>query len=179
MTPPWIARLELACKESSQRRVAMQLRVAPSTVCMVLKGNYMASTDRIEARVMQFLPEPKDAEWIAALRAECDRTTQAQAAARLGLSEATVSQVLSGTYKAATTRVERRVRGELLGATCECPVMGDVSTRVCQTVQERQLPIPNPQHMQAFFACRGRGAFQRAGVCPHFNGGAKPPSTKE
>lgn len=117
--------------------------------------------------------------WLGALRAECQRTTQAQAAARIGVSETTTSQVLSGTYKANPIRIERRVRGALMGAQCECPVMGDVSTRVCQDVQERQpgkggTGIGNPQHAQAWHACRGSGRFAKAGQCPHFNGaGAK------
>ncbi|HQQ71923.1 MAG TPA: hypothetical protein PLL92_16680, partial [Alicycliphilus sp.] len=106
------------------------------------------------------------ADWLAVLRAACNAGSQGRTAELLGISEATVSQVLSGHYKAATTRIERRVRGELLGATCECRVMGEVSTRVCQDVQERQPPIANPQHAQASLACRGRGAFARAGVCP-------------
>ena len=112
-------------------------------------------------------------DWLAALRQHIGSGSQSRAAELLGISEATVSQVLSGNYKAATTRIERRVRGELLGAVCDCPVMGEVSTRVCQDVQERQPPISNPQHAQAALACRGRGLFSRAGVCPHFNGGGK------
>ena len=120
------------------------------------------------------------AHWLGALRTECDRTSQAQAAQRLGVSGTTVSQVLSGTYAANPIRIERRVRGELMGAQCNCPVMGDVSTRVCQDVQERTpgkhgAGIGNPQHAQAWHACRGSGRFARTGQCPHFNGaGAKP-----
>lgn len=114
-----------------------------------------------------------------ALRAACAATSQEQAADRLGMSAATVSQLLSGTYAAATTRMERRVRGELLGHTCSCPVMGDVSTRVCQDVQERQPPIANPQHAQAWFACRGRGPFTKAGACPQFNGAGQARKAKE
>lgn len=117
-----------------------------------------------------------------ALRALADLaagTSQARAADRIGVSESTLSQVLTGAYKASTARIERRVRGELLGATCECPVMGDVSTRVCQDVQERKPPIANPHYAQAWLACRGRGRFERAGVCPHFNAGGKPAGTPE
>ncbi len=117
--------------------------------------------------------------WLTALQVEVRATNQGRAADRLGLSEATLSQVLSGSYAAATTRIERRVRGTLMGDTCTCPVMGTVSTRVCQDVQERRPPIANPQHAQAWHACRGRGPFTRAGACPHFNGAAKPAATKE
>lgn len=180
MTPAWITRLQAAVAADGQRRVANKLQLSQTTVCLALQGKYMAKTDRIESRVMAVLPAVDEADWITAWRAEAKRTSQAQAADLVGVSEATVSQVFSGTYKAATTRIERRVRGELLGATCECPVMGDVSTRVCQDVQERQPPIANPQHRECFHACRGRGPYARAGACPYFNGGAKPPaSTKE
>lgn len=121
--------------------------------------------------------------WLVTLRAECERTSQAQAATRLGVSGTTVSQVLSGTYAANPVRIERRVRGELLGEQCNCPVMGDVNTRVCQDVQERTpgkhgAGIGNPQHAQAWHACRGNGRFAKAGVCPHFNGAGARPAAK-
>lgn len=179
MTPAWMTRLQAAVGAEGLRKVGNRLDLSKATLSLVLRGKYMAKTDRIASRVLALLPAVNDPDWIAAWRAEAKCTSQAQAAERVGVSEATVSQVFSGTYKAATTRIERRVRGELMGAECECPVMGDVSTRVCQDVQERQPPIANPQHAQAFFACRGRGFYTKAGVCPHFNGGAKPPSQKE
>lgn len=115
-------------------------------------------------------------DWLQALRQRVAATDQVRTAAHIGISEATLSQVLAGKYAAATTRIERRVRGVLLGATCRCPVMGDVSTRVCQDVQERRQPIANPQHAQAWRACRGLGPFERAGRCPHFNQAGKPAS---
>lgn len=179
MTPTWHARLQAAVNADGLRKVGDRLQLSKTTLSLVLRGKYMAKTDQVETRVLAVLPAVDEPDWIAAWRAEAKRTSQAQAAELVGVSEATVSQVFNGAYKAATTRIERRVRGELLGATCECPVMGDVSVRVCQDVQERQPPIANPQHRECFHACRGRGAYARAGACLHFNGGAKPPSTKE
>jgi len=114
--------------------------------------------------------------WLQALAHLVALAGQGTAAERLGISAPTVSQVLSGSYGASTARIERRVRGELLGATCDCPVMGDVSTRVCQEVQERRPPIANPHYAQAWLACRGRGRFAKAGVCPHFNGAGVAPA---
>lgn len=175
MTPAWMARLQAACDAHGMRVVGRTLGRSPTTLSLVLRGKYMASTDRLQQLVATRLPAPQEPDWLAALRADCEATNQELAGDRCGMSPATVSQLLSGTYAAATTRMERRVRGELLGATCACPVMGEVSTRVCQDVQERKPPIANPQHAQAWFACRGRGAFTRAGACPHFNGaGMKP-----
>lgn len=110
------------------------------------------------------------ADWLQALAQLVALYGQGPAAEHLGLSAPTVSQVLSGSYGASTARIERRVRGELMGATCDCRVMGDVSTRVCQDVQERKQPIANPHYAVTWLACRGRGRFTKAGVCPHFNG---------
>lgn len=134
----------------------------------------MADTKNIEARVVERLAELLPP-WLQAMRAEATATGQARLAQRLGISEATVSQVLSGTYKASTLRIERRVRGELLGETCACPVMYDPNLRQCQEVQD----APNvdkfgsPIRMQAWYACRGMGRFAGKGPCPHFNGAAK------
>ena len=175
---PLLATLRDYCRQTSQRRAAALLGYSPATVNQILKGTYMASPNHLLHRVRERIADADN--WVGSLRTECARTTQAQAARRVGISETTCSQILSGTYGANPARIERRVRGELLGAACCCPVMGDVSTRVCQDVQERRpgkdgTGIGNPQHAQAWHACRGSGRFARAGQCPHFNGaGAKP-----
>jgi DNA-binding transcriptional regulator YdaS (Cro superfamily) len=164
------------CSQHSQRAAATLLGYSATTINQVLNGTYAGDSARVLATVRERLVDT----WLAALRAEALRTTQGQVARRVGLGESTVSQVLSGTYKAATVRIERRVRGALMGATCTCPVMGEVNTRVCQDVQERQPGkhgIGNPQHAQAWHACRGSGRHAAAGVCPHFNSGGRKPAT--
>lgn len=170
----WLQTLRDQAAQHGQRATAKALGLNPSTVNRVLKGTYMADTKGIEARVRERISDT----WLGALRAECDRTNQGQAAARLGVSDTTVSQVLTGNYKANTLRIERRVRGELMSAECECPVLGDVNLRVCQDVQERPLrngapQFGNPFYAQAWYACRGSGRFAGKGACPHFNGGRK------
>jgi len=168
----WIDTLRDHAEQHGQRVTGDLLGLSATTVNQVLKGTYMANTAKVEARVRERLTDT----WLGALRAECDRTSQTRAAARIGVSDTTVSQVLSGSYKANTIRIERRVRGELMGAECECPVLGDVSLRVCQDVQERPVGkgapgFGNPHYAQAWYACRGMGRFATA--CPHFNGGRK------
>jgi DNA-binding transcriptional regulator YdaS (Cro superfamily) len=107
--------------------------------------------------------------WLDALRAERARTTQARVATRLGVSEGTVSQVLSGTYQADTSRIERRVRGELMGQEVSCRVLMDISMKLCQDVQERPRGAgSNPSYLQCHAACRGLGRWEDAGPCPHF-----------
>lgn len=180
---PWLQLLADHARLHGQRATAAALGYSPAVINQTLKGSYMANTKHIEQRVNELLAN----NWLHALRSYCNGSTQTNAAARIGVSETTISQVLSGNYKASTQRIERRVRGELMGEQCACPVMGDVSLRVCQDVQERQpgkpgvgLGIGNPQHAQAWHACRGSGRFTKAGACPHFNGGgnrAASPST--
>jgi hypothetical protein len=170
----WLETLRDHANQHGQRATGALLGYDASAINKVLKGTYMADTKQIEARVRERISDT----WLGALRAECERTNQGMAAARIGVSDTTVSQVLTGNYKANTLRIERRVRGELMGAECECPVMGDVSLRVCQDVQERPQGkgtpgIGNPQHAQAWHACRGSGRFAAKGPCSHFNGGRK------
>ncbi|MCW5666495.1 MAG: hypothetical protein KIT35_21905 [Piscinibacter sp.] len=118
--------------------------------------------------------------WLDALRAYVDQVGLDRAGARIGCSAATASQVLSGKYGADTLRIERRVRGELLRETCECPVLLEPTLRTCQDVQDAggYEDIANPLRARAWLACRGRGHFEKAGPCVHFNGAhkaAKPP----
>ena len=109
--------------------------------------------------------------WLLALRAEVARTTQARVAERLGLSEGTVSQVLSGQYKAATQRIERRVRGALMGETVDCPVALEMPMHVCQGIQDRAGGrFGNPVHARAWLCCKGRGEFSGVGPCQHATG---------
>jgi DNA-binding transcriptional regulator YdaS (Cro superfamily) len=112
--------------------------------------------------------------WLTTLRAEVARTSQARVALRLGVSEGTVSQVLSGTYKASTQRIERRVRGVLLGEVVECPVAFEMPLQVCQAIQDRPADkrFGNPVHARAWLCCKGRGEFTNAGPCPHAAGQA-------
>lgn len=92
--------------------------------------------------------------WIDALRAECERTSQARAAKRLGISTSMVSQVLRGLYKADTTQLEERIRGELMAETVTCPVLGEITKRACQDHQRRPLVVINRLRVDIYRACR-------------------------
>lgn len=93
-------------------------------------------------------------DWIEALRAECERTSQAKTAARLGVSSAMVNQVLRGRYRGKTDNLETRVRGELMRATVDCPVLGEISTRQCLDEQSRPFAATNPLRIRLYRACR-------------------------
>lgn len=98
-------------------------------------------------------------EWIDALRAECERTSQTRTAKRLGVSPSMVNQVLGGSYKGNIARLETLVRGELMAETVECPVMGEITKRQCQDAQERPFAATNPMRVAVYKACRSG--------CPH------------
>lgn len=184
----WLELLRRMCAErGSQAKVAEELGLSKTTVSLVLAGKYPARSEAIGAAVLEVYGQSDIARalqaepaWLAALRAEVKRSSQARTANRLGVSEATVSQVLSGNYRANTLRIERRVRGELLGEECDCPVLyGDLPMQVCQEIQEQPASrhFANPTHQQAWYACRGMGRFEAAGPCPFFNCGSnKSPS---
>ena len=71
------------------------------------------------------------ADWIDALRAACDASTQVTVARRIGYSAAVVSQVLKGTYAGDLGRVEGAVRGALMSETVDCPVLGEIRRDAC------------------------------------------------
>ena len=102
----------------------------------------------------------KRSEWIAALAAECARTSQAAAARRLGVSGAMVSQVLKGRYTGRLDRLERRVRGELLQGTAICPVLGRISTKQCEDEQSQPFSTASRLRAAVYRACRDG--------CPNF-----------
>lgn len=98
-------------------------------------------------------------EWLEALRRECRRSSQARAAARIGYSAAVVNQVLKGTYNGDLQRVQLAVEGALLGATVECPVLGEMRRDVCLGHQGREFAATSPLRVRLYHACRNG--------CPH------------
>jgi hypothetical protein len=93
-------------------------------------------------------------DWIAALAAECDKTSQGRTAQRLGISSAAVNQVLGASYKGRLDRVEARVRGELMRETVACPVLGELSRRDCLDHQGRKFSAANPTRVKLYRACK-------------------------
>jgi hypothetical protein len=102
-------------------------------------------------------------DWVLALAAECDRTSQGRAARRLGISAAVVNQLLRGRYEGNVARMEERVRGELMRATCTCPVLGEISTRRCQDEQAAPFSVSSRLRVAIYRACRSG--------CPNYKGG--------
>lgn len=98
-------------------------------------------------------PPSNQPDWLQVLAEECDRTSQSTVARRLNVSPAAVSQLLKGTYSADTTRMEDRVRGELMRETVPCPVLGDLGKRQCLDEQAKPY-YANPLRSALFKACK-------------------------
>lgn len=97
--------------------------------------------------------------WLDVLRRACEKNSQAAVARRLGLSPATVNQVLKGSYKGSLRAVEERVRGALMGLTVDCPILGDIRRNVCLDWQAKPFAATNEQRVMLYRACRSG--------CPH------------
>jgi putative Ca2+/H+ antiporter (TMEM165/GDT1 family) len=105
----------------------------------------------------------KSPAWVIALAAECDRTTAAATARRIGYSPALVSQVLACKYPGDLTAVEQAVSGALMAATVACPVVGELAADTCLAHQRAAWSPHNPQRIAFFRACRGGCANSRTG----------------
>mgnify|MGYP000860166400 CR=1 FL=1 len=97
---------------------------------------------------------PTERDWLEVLRGAVQRSSQRTVAARLGVSTTMVSQALSGRYPSSLTTLERRVRGTLLAATVNCPVLGQISERRCEDEQRRPFSISNPTRVRLYVTCR-------------------------
>lgn len=62
--------------------------------------------------------------WVEELARACDLRGVRQISKTMDYSPAVVSQILNNKYQGSLTRVETAVRGRLMNATVQCPVMG-------------------------------------------------------
>jgi hypothetical protein len=94
-------------------------------------------------------------EWVLVLAAECDRTTQARAAARIGRSPAVVSNTLACKYPGDLGKVEELVGRTLMPETIACPVLGEIPRATCRGWRDRTAKFSNVNTMfiQMFRAC--------------------------
>lgn len=95
-------------------------------------------------------------DWIEVLATQCDETSQAKVANRIGYSGGMVSQLLRKRYKGNLAAVEKAVRGAWMGAKVACPVMGDLPTDACLAWQKKAKRfVPSNRHRARMYqACR-------------------------
>ncbi len=99
------------------------------------------------------------ADWIIVLREACERASQSVVARKLGYSPSTINRVLRGAYAGDISRIEQAVRGALMGATVDCPIVGEIPRHRCLANQRQPWAATNPTRVQLYRACRSG--------CPH------------
>lgn len=98
-------------------------------------------------------------DWVRVLAEQCDASSQAKVAKRVGYSPATVSYVLKARYAGDMRAVEKAVRGAFMAATVDCPVLGALPSNTCLENQRRPFAATNHIRVQLYRACHGG--------CPH------------
>lgn len=98
-------------------------------------------------------------DWVAELAREANRTTSALAAKRIGYSSAVISHVFAGNYAGDIRRVEKKVRGALMGENVVCPIVGEIGRDRCLDEQKMGNTGASSIRTRLFHACRGG--------CPH------------
>ncbi|MEJ1381370.1 MAG: XRE family transcriptional regulator [Candidatus Sedimenticola sp. (ex Thyasira tokunagai)] len=98
-------------------------------------------------------------EWLTVLGEACGRTSQSRVAAKLrqvdGFPSATViNQVLKSKYPGRTDRLQALVEGVYMNHTCNCPVVGDITTDQCEAYQVREFAATNPTRVRLYQSCR-------------------------
>ena len=113
------------------------------------------STDKARAAWGSPMPD-----WIAALAAECDRTSQGAAGKRCrkisgdGYSAATINHVLGNDYANGDLgAVESSVRAALMSATVDCPVVGEMSATACFDHQRSEWSARSAMIREACATC--------------------------
>lgn len=113
---------------------------------------------------VDFLAKAREAwgappDWIVELAQECNRTTAAKAAKRIGYSSAVISHVLARRYPGDIDRVAAKVRGALMGETVACPIVGEIGRDRCLNEQRMDNTGASSIRAKLYRACRGG--------CPH------------
>ena len=93
-------------------------------------------------------------EWLIVLATECDSTSQAKTAKRIGFSPAVVSLVLQNKYRGNLKNVEKAVRLALMAGTVICPILGEISEADCARNQSQPFTSTNSGRVRLYKACR-------------------------
>ncbi|MBB1355212.1 MULTISPECIES: LacI family DNA-binding transcriptional regulator [unclassified Pseudoalteromonas] len=92
--------------------------------------------------------------WLHVLKDEVERQGMRLVAEKLGVSKATVSQVLNNKYKASTHVIQQRVEGVYMAFTVDCPILGDIAVNQCLEHQNRKFAATNHIRVALYKACR-------------------------
>jgi hypothetical protein len=107
----------------------------------------MASNNALQGK-----PLPQDA--LQALLDLKKNLSQAEIARRLDVSDSTLSQAVRGKYIGNIDALAERIRGEFLKKTVACPILGEITSRICQDERKTPFHTANPMRVQLWRACK-------------------------
>ena len=93
-------------------------------------------------------------DWILELARACDRQSQRRLSQRLGYSPSTINQVLSNTYRGDLKAVRKAVSGALMHGTVTCPILGEIPSHRCLSIQRQPFAATNALRVRLYRACR-------------------------
>lgn len=108
-------------------------------------------------------------DWVLMFADQCDKASVRAVCERIKYSPSVGSQVLSKSYAGRLDKIEAAVRGAYMGATVECPVLGELAVDKCLYHQGRKFASTNPMRVMLSRTCP---------TCLHFKK-AQPASDKE
>ena len=94
------------------------------------------------------------ADWVDDLNGAVDEFGQSVVARRLGCSPATISQLRTRQYPAATGKWQKRFEAAYGAGGVECPVLGEITREACGGHRRRPFAATNPMRVKLFHACR-------------------------
>ncbi|MEL7169479.1 MAG: helix-turn-helix transcriptional regulator [Bacteroidota bacterium] len=103
---------------------------------------------------MPELPTWYTESWVATLARVVEETSQGRVAKALGYSRSTVSQILSGTYRADVAAVRQAVLDTFGTAAVACPTLGEITQALCAATRNLPFAATNPQRVRQWRACR-------------------------
>ena len=83
--------------------------------------------------------------WVKVLADAADRLGLKSVAAKVEYSVAVITNTINRKYSGDMTKVERAVRGALMSATVECPILGTIPTNDCESHQRADFSTASPQ----------------------------------
>ena len=105
--------------------------------------------------------------WIKVLAAECEKTSQAKVASKLGVSATVVNQCIHNKYPGDRERIKNLVEGAYMNHNVICPVLGKIPKNICMEHQQRPFAATNPQRVQLYRACHNGCKFSEVGERDH------------
>lgn len=91
--------------------------------------------------------------WLQVLKEQVDIHGQKPVAAKLGVSNGTVSQLVNEKYPGDMAKMQALVESVYLDKTVNCPVLGRIGWHQCQANQKNE-HTSNPLKLRLYRACR-------------------------